>query len=186
MANLNEYVVEWSGLTGLPGVTVFYSDSAHDITVELATFFTAIANQFPSGISWTIPSNGDQLNEVTGALVGAWTGGTAATVPGTGGSASYAAGVGPMIRWNTSTIVNGRRLRGRTFLTHVSTAVYQSDGTITSAARTTIGNAATALLGGTDVPLVWHRPVAGAGGQAVAANSATIPDRVSWLSSRRT
>lgn len=186
MAALKEVVVEWGGLTGLPGVSVFYCASTVDITVELATFFTALGSLWPSAMVWTIPSSGDQLDEVTGDLTGAWTGGTGAAVTATGGSASYAAGVGAMVRWNTATIFNSRRLSGRTFLTHMSTAAYQSDGTLATAARTQIQNAASALVASADHPLVWHRPVNGAGGSAVAPLSAFVPDRVSWLQTRRT
>jgi len=185
MANIRECVVEWSGLTGLPGVSVFYSGAAVDITVELATFFTSISSLFPGGLTWTIPTSGDVLDEVTGILQSDWTGGTGAAVTGTGGSATYAAGVGAMVRWNTSTVFNGRRMRGRTFLTHMSTAAYQSDGTILGTARTTLQNAANAFFAAGDPPLFWHRPVNGAGGSAIAATSALIPDRVAWLSSRR-
>lgn len=185
MANIREYIVDWTGLTGLPGVSVFYSGAAVDISVELATFFTSIQSLFPSGISWRIPGNGDVLDEVTGALIGDWTGGTAATVAGSGGSATYAAGVGAMVRWNTSTVYNSRRMRGRTFLTHMSTAAYQSDGTLLAATVTQITNAANTFRSGTDNPLFWHRPVNGAGGEAIAATSVTVPDRVSWLRSRR-
>lgn len=186
MAAIKEVIVEWGGLTGLPGVSVFYSLASADITVELATFFTSIASLWPSSVVWTIPTQGDQLEETTGDLTGAWTGGTGAAVPGTGGSATYAAGVGPMVRWNTATIFNSRRLSGRTFLTHMSTAGYQSDGTLATAARTQISNAASVLVAGADHPLVWHRPVNGAGGSAVAPVSAFVPDRVSWLTTRRT
>lgn len=186
MANIREVIVEWAGLTGLPGVSVFYSGAAVDITVELATFFTSIQSLFPSAMQWTIPSSGDVLDEVTGDLVSDWTGGTGAVVNGSGGSATYAAGVGAMVRWNTPLVFNSRRMRGRTFLTHLSTAAYQSDGTLLAATRTQLGNAATTFGTGTDNPLFWHRPVNGAGGQAVAATSAFIPDRVTWLQSRRT
>jgi hypothetical protein len=186
MANIRECIVEWAGLTGLPGVSVFYSGAAVDITVELATFFTSIQNQFPNGMQWTIPAAGDVLDEASGDLVSDWSGGTGAVVNGTGGSATYAAGVGAMVRWNTPLVFNSRRMRGRTFLTHMSTAGYQSDGTLLATTRTVLQNAATALAAGPDAPLFWHRPVNGAGGSAVAATSAFIPDRVSWLKSRRT
>lgn len=185
MANIRETIVEWSGLTGLPGVSVFYSGATTDITVELATFFTSIQSLFPTALNWRIPASGDVLDEVSGALVSDWTGGTGATVTGSGGSATYAAGVGAMIRWNTSTVYNSRRMRGRTFLTHMSTAAYQSDGTILATALTTLTNAANTFRSGTDAPLFWHRPVNGAGGAAIAATSVTVPDRVAWLRSRR-
>lgn len=185
MANIREYIVDWTGLTGLPGVSLFYSAATSDITVELATFFTSIASLFPSGISWRIPAGGDMLAEDSGILQADWSGGTTASVSGSGGSAGYAAGVGAMVRWNTPAVYNGRRMRGRSFLTHMSTAAYQTDGTLLPATVTQLTNAANVFRSGTDAPLFWHRPVNQAGGAAVAATSVTVPDKVSWLRSRR-
>lgn len=185
MATLNRIRVEWSGLTGLPGISTFYVGSADSDISELVTFFTAIRGLFPSGLSWTIPSDGDQIDDATGALTGTWIGTGGGTVTANAPGLNYAAGVGARVRWLTPAVVGGRRLRGATFLTHLASTNYDAQGTILSAALTTIQTAATALATSGSPFMVWHRPVNGVGGSSVAMNAAIVPDRVAWLRTRK-
>lgn len=185
MAVIKKVVVTWTGQTGLPGYSLFYCDSAVDVTTDLATFFTAVKGAFPSGTSWDIPNAGDELESTTGALVGSWSGGTAATVTSTAGALGYGAGVGAYVRWNTGIIINGRRLKGRTFLTGINASGYDTDGTISPSYRTTFVSAASALAASTKLK-IWHRPPHGASSGGLGdVLSSTIPDRVTSLKSRR-
>lgn len=185
MANLKKIVIGWSGQTGLPGVSVMYTATADDVTTNLATFFTAIRTAFPPGTTWAIPGNGDLIDETTGQLVGDWTGGTAATVTSTRAAVGYAAGIGLYIRWGTSAIVGHRRLKGRTFFTGVGVDVYDTDGTLTAPYITQFQNAANTLVASNKLR-VWHRPPkGGSSGAAYLVSSATIPDRVTDLKSRK-
>jgi hypothetical protein len=156
------------------------------MTVELATFFSAIKALFPSAVSWNVPSSGDVIDEVSGLITGAWLGGTAASVSGTG-ITSYAAGTGCYVRWQTAGIANGRRVKGRTFLVPLLGAQYQTDGTIIDASLTTINSAATALANSGKMR-IWHRPTNRGtnNGAAFSVTAAIGPDRVTSLRSRRT
>lgn len=185
MADLRRVVVEWSGLTGLPGVSVFYTLSTDDATAELGTFFNAIKGSFVSPLSWRIPAAGDQIDSATGTLTGAWSGGTGATI-GASGSGVYPAGTGGMIRWLTGTIRRGRKFEGRTFLTGIMGSQYDTDGTILAASITQWQSAATALAAANKLVL-WGRPIptGAANGVASKISAGVAVDKVTSLRSRR-
>lgn len=185
MPSLRRVEVPWTGLTGLPGLSVFYTDAASDVTTNLATFFNAIKGAFPAGLQWSIPSSGDEIDVATGLLTGGWAGGTAAVVAA-GPNTSYAAGVGAFVRWGTPLIVGGRRLKGRTFLAPLLSSLYDSSGTIDNANLGAMQSAASTLAAAGKL-VTWHRPSAGAptGGASATVTSAQVPDQVTWLKTRR-
>jgi len=185
MAQIRKIPVQWTGLTGLPGYSVFYSPTATDATASLVAFFNAIKGLVPSSLQWQVPASGDTLDDATGLLTGTWTGAGAGVVGGSGGTVSYAGGVGAWVNWRTNAIVDGRRLRGRTFLAPLTSACFDSSGTIATAQLATLQTAATVLaaLGGT---VIWSRPVVGgrAGSSSVVV-SGDVPDQATALRSRR-
>jgi hypothetical protein len=177
--------VIWNGLTGLPGVGVFYGDTTVSTApADLVTFFNAIKGLFPSGLSWAVPSSGDLVNDNDGSLAGTWASGGGATVTATGGPNPYAAGVGCAIRWNTAGVVAGRRVRGRTFLTGALTGLYDTNGTLTGANVTTLQNAANALVASGSVR-IWSRPTPSRSGDSFTIAGAIAQDQVTSLRSRR-
>ena len=185
MATLKRYVVEWTGLTGLPGISVHYSDNVSTLTSALTAFYTALGAVTTTPLSWSIPGSGDTIDSGTGTLNGAWSGGTPATVVPSS-STSYAAGTGMMVRWNTGAIRNGRKLQGRTFICPIGSGLYDTTGTIATSAITTVQTAATALVTAGGL-VIWGRPgdTPPTNGVAVSVVSATVPDKVVSLRSRR-
>jgi len=183
MADLERIVVTWTGLSGLPGVSVFYGALGASANADIKTFFTAVQSIFPAGLSWTIPGNGDLIDDATGDLSGVWVntggGGTVAA----SGAAAHAAGTGAYVNWRTSLIVGPRRLMGRTFLAPIMNSAYDNSGTIVTGNLTTLQTAATAVCTAASTR-IWHRPNGGAGASAVPA-AATVPDQVTSLKTRR-
>lgn len=177
----------WSGSPVVgPGVSTFYFDSADTgASTSLLDFFDTSPIAFPAGLIITIPSGGEIIDSVTGELAGTWNDpGTGGTVTGTN-TAAFAKGVGMQVRWATSGIVGGRRVVGSTFLAPLSSGNFDTDGTLTSAVVTAWQAAANNMLtDGVDWK-IWSRPKPGRGGEANSIISATIPDRPSWLRSRR-
>lgn len=186
MASILRVPVTWTGLTGLPGVSVFYWDGGvlSDLS-DLVDFFDTIKTRFPTGLTWTIPSSGDSISDSTGALDGTYAGLNGGTVAATGGAVAYAAGVGARVRWRTGGIRNGRRVVGSTFLAPISNNGYETNGTLSSAYLTDFTTAATALVA-TGALLTWSRPEpGGSDGASHAVTGFEIPDRVTALRSRR-
>ena len=185
MATLRRVPVVWSGLSGLPGLSVFYTDTADDVTTNLATFFSSVSNRFPNGLSWSCAGSGDLISDVTGQITGLWTGGTPFTQTGSGGATAYAAGTGAFVRWDTSTILSGRRLRGRTFLCPLLASAYQADGSIDNSVLSALQTNANTLVAAAKLR-IWHRPDPGfVGGTSAAVTAAVLPDKVTSLKSRR-
>jgi hypothetical protein len=169
-----------------PGVSTFYLDDTDTAVTAFTTFFTSIKSMFPPGITWTIPSEVDTMNATTGVLTGADTLTGGGTVTSSGTDTRFAAGVGARVVWNTTSVVNGRRVRGSTFLVPLENYCYASDGTLDATNMSTLQSAATALAG-SGIPLIWHRPTGGlANGSTHAVTSGTVPDKVSTLRTRRT
>lgn len=185
MTTMRRLRVTWNGLGGLPGLSTFYYGVASPNVSDAVTFFSALASQFPTGLSWDIPSSGDELDDATGTLLGGWAGSGGGQVAASGGAGSYAAGTGYRIAWNTGVVAAGRRVRGATFMCPVITSVYDSQGTIAAAYLANAQTAANAFVSSGVAKGIWHRPHAGAPGLYAAMSSALIPDKVSSLRSRR-
>lgn len=202
MASMNRVRVVWSGWAGQPGLSTFFmADGRLDVT-PIKTFFTSLILKVPAGITWTIPSLGDKIADSDGSLAGSWVGTGGGAVVATGSATSYSGASGVCVDWKTGTIVNRRRIQGRTFFVPAASTVYQGDGSILEAERAFFLASAQTLITqmGTDF-LVWSRPVvppannpavgqpghveprAGASGPVVAA---FVPDIAAVMRSRRT
>lgn len=177
----------WSGAGVVgPGVSTFYSlDTAVGFPAAVRAAFEAWKSLFPPAVTITVPNNGDVIDAATGELTGVWTEGSApAPVVGTG-TGVYARGVGAQVRWRTPGIVGGRRVVGSTFLVPMVTLGFDTDGTLGAGAITTIQTGAAAYLAGTPGALIWSRPTSSRAGATSLISSYTVPDRPSWIVSRR-
>jgi len=183
MANIQRIVCTWTGTSGLPGVSVFYGVELGTANADIKAFFTAIKDVLANPTSIAIPGTGDLIDDVTGALTGAWSNPSGAGTATSAGSNIYAAGVGGYVVWNTASIFGRRRLKGRTFLCPLNVGGYDTSGTLLATPLGTIQTAANALVASGQTR-VWHRPGSTAG-SAVAPISATVPDQVTSLRSRR-
>lgn len=192
MVDLYKMQVTWSGTTGLPGTTTLYSLAIPPVS-GVKAMFTSLKAYFPAGLTWTIPASGDVIDETTGILTGAWSSGSALSEVSSG-STAYAGGVGCVIRWTTTTIVEGRRLRGRTFMVPMIVGSYDTDGSLTAGMVGFVQTAATALVTAYSSNLVvWSRPkkdpddpetIIRPGSHGIVTGAQAI-DKVAVLRSRR-
>lgn len=170
----------------MPGVSTFYAlPAATTACTDLRTFFEAIKAYFHTSLTITVPTNGDSIESTTGALTGGWSRTSGAPTAGSS-SADWAAGVGCRVQWNTTGILRGRRVKGATFLAPMQVGLFDSNGTLKSAAFTVINGAAGTLAATTSL-IVWSRPSTpgGSDGAYSTITTATLPDRVTSLRSRR-
>ena len=185
---LNRLVVTWQGpqVVGAAVNVIHFAGDAGAVPVAaVKSAYANIASSLPTGVTLTIPNTGDIIDDTTGTLTGVWTGSGGGTVTGTS-PAQAAAGVGACVGWQTGGIVNGRRLRGRTFLVPFSNVVYDSDGTLSSGCLTVVNSFAAGMLAAGPLA-VWHRPtsVGGSDGTSYGVTSYRVRDKVAYLSSRR-
>ena len=173
------------------GISTFYFGALATntvITPAVHTLFNAIAPYLPPTVTISIPDGGDIIEATTGALAGTWTSGGAFSATG-GGGAAYAQGVGARIDWKTTSIVHGRRVRGATYVVPIQNTGYNTDGVINTAIVSAINAGAAAFIATANLDFaIWHRPhpKGSASGDVAHVVSGTMPDKVSWLRTRRT
>lgn len=186
----------WNGWVGAPGYTNLHFSSAATPTgtelsqtmTKLHTFFDAFKTYLPNVVTIAFPTTFEEFDTASGTLEGAHAVTPASTVTGTGGSAVFSAAVGACINWKTALVINGRKLRGRTFMVPLqSLPSFEGNGTLGVTAQVAFESAAAALIAGTGLPLfVWHRPDPGAGGGAASSvTAASVTDKTAILRSRR-
>lgn len=178
--------VTWSGspVTG-PGLTTFYRDDSVTSVADILTLFGSLANKFPPGITWTVPSEVDVMDASTGILTGGASMAGGGTQVSTGTDTRFAAGVGARIVWGTTTVIGGRRVKGSSFLVPLEGYCYAADGTLDATNASQIQTAVNTFVSGGDT-VIWHRPSpGGSDGAQCPVTSGTVPDKVSTLRSRR-
>lgn len=190
MAIIRKIPVAWGGFPGAPGYSVFYSPEAVDAVASIKTFFNAIKTDIVISTTLTIPFAGDSINDTDGQLAGSWTSPDGGVVTCTG-SGAYAAGTGAFARWLTTGIVNGRRVKGRTFICPLTANDYEANGTIATTPLGTM-SAAAAVLGTSGKLVLWSRPFAGdlrnptpRAGSSYPVIAGTVADLVTSLRTRR-
>lgn len=191
MVDISRVQVKWEGPAVIgPSVSTFYtSTDPVDLVSDLRTFFSSIQTLFPNGkVSWIFDAGGAVIDSATGELSGSWAGGTATPLPCASSNAFWSQGVGGRITWETGAFLRGRRTRGATYLVPLNISMLtDSDGTLVGSAITSVASACSALITSHPGLTVWSRPTAAGGdGGTATITSGAMPDRVSWLRSRRT
>jgi hypothetical protein len=192
MTDIHRVRITSSGFPGGPGVTTFYGSDGAALLPALKGLCADFAAYMPSSVVFAYPVVGDIIDPLTGELTGEWTADARAGDTGTG-DGSYAAPAGVVIDWETGSILDGHRLRGRSFFVPMIGVAFQSDGTVAgdvlSALNSSVNTHQTAMVGNL---LVWHRPRAVSTAHPVArdggfadVSSGHVPDKAAVLRSRR-
>lgn len=189
MPTLLRLRVTWTGTPVVgTGLSTFYflETASSGASGSVKAFFTAVKATFPSGITWTIPASYDAIDAATGTLLsgGSFTGSGTET-SGTVGS-NFTQGAGGRVVWNTNGIFRGRRVRGSTFMCPLVHDYWEGASAISSVATGNWASAAAALIAAEPTLAIYSRHVGGTAGAGNVVTSATIPDKTSWLRSRRT
>lgn len=182
-----EILVDWTTVNGAGKVSVFYFIQATAVASqrdELATFLGSIDGALSTGTSWSIRTTGRDLISASGGLEDAWTDPTVYVGAGSGGSVPVADSTQGLIRWHTDHIVGSRFLQGRTYIPGVASGSL-SGGNLLAATATAWQVAGQALIDAGVQLAVWHRPVAGAGGEAWAADVCSVNSEFAVLRRRR-
>ncbi len=200
MAPILRVKARWSGFQGSPGYSIFHFKdfAAETYAVSDATavvnktraMFLAVAGLLPSVVSVDVQTDVELIDHNTGDLMDVLNASPVATVTGgASGTAPYAAASGAVISWRTTQVRNGRRIRGRTFFVPLSSSAFESNGTLTSGALTSLGIAGTGMITPGDGPDfgVYARPTGpdATDGEFAQAMGYTAPDIGAVLRSRR-
>lgn len=201
MATVGRVEARWENFIGAPGYSRFTFEApasaadATTITGKVRAFFNALVTLIPNGVTVQVQQAVPLYDEQTGILFDELSATTApAIVTGTAlGGASIAGGAGAMIGWKTSSIWQGRRVQGRTFLVPLA-GVSEANGTLGAGAIATITTAGNGLIGpSTPAFGVWAKKyTTNADGSKTQVDGSfflgtaiTVPDRTGILRSRR-
>lgn len=161
--------VRWliTGLTGLPGVHTTYwtgasstpvQADATDVSGRVRAFWDGFKTVLAAGVTVSTAASVEVLDVATGTLVGQLGPGSQTSVVSTGANELPAATM-MLLKLSTATVLNGRRLQGRSFIGPLGTGA-NTNGKVTPASNTTLLTASNALFTGatSSALVVWHRP----------------------------
>lgn len=201
MATVGRVEAIWQNFIGAPGYSRFTFESpattadATTITGKVRAFFNALITSLPAGVTIQVQQAVPIFDAQTGILFSEISASAQpALVTGTGiVTNGFVGGAGAFIGWRTSSIWQGRRVQGRTFMVPLVNQA-ESNGTLTSAAIASLQAAANGLIApSTPAFGVWAKKyVVNADqsrtqvdGSFFLATAAVIPDKSGILKSRR-
>jgi hypothetical protein len=186
-----------NGQQGLPGLfTAYYDASGGPSGTDAATVAGRVRGAWDvlktvvvSGATIQVNPQVDVLSELNGELISSFAIATPAVVTGTGSGTPGPMEVAAGIVYDTGVVVNGRRLRGRSFLNPLqSTSVL---GVVPPAGLVTAVNAFGVALITASPPaavaphVVWRRPTVSLAGLFRPTTSALIAGKWWVIRSRR-
>lgn len=187
MVGIAEVIVDWTGPGRSPKLNVFYHPAENGVVnfrQNLDIWLTSVRDSLSQQYSWRIRQSGDVFEDSTGELVGEWSDSQARVGTGTLADQPVADATQVLVRWRTAQIVNGRRLRGRTFIPGVgNTKVVNgnlADGTVA-----VLNGFSKTFAQSANPPHIWHRPTGGTGGLAASTQSADVWKELATLRRRR-
>lgn len=190
MALIIRHTAVWTGVPGLPGYSQFYQLNTGSLSSDaqaghdaVAAFFDAIVTLIPSDIDVTVDPIYQALADTTGDITTEDTVATPAAATNGGYVSLYAAQVGVLVEWTTATFIDGRRLRGRTYLVPLGNS-QDSNGTLPTGTVNTVQGAADTLAADAAGFAVWHRPKGAEAGSASPMSGALVRDKAAILRSR--
>lgn len=188
-----------NGWSGAPGLNTWYfrpatsggsNADATDVLARVRAFWNDISGLLPSAVTVATAPTVDAIDAATGTLVGSYAS-TAppTTVTGTGATEFYAPSVCALLSINTNNFVGGRRVAGRSFINPLTEAAVAS-GVASVATIASITGAAILRITPSSpptgsFPVVWKRPVNGAGGSDWPVVAFSMAPKLATLRSRR-
>lgn len=184
-----EVLTRWSGsYSAEEMVTVMYFDESVAVDFArdaLADLWQAVGPLLHSSYTWTIDQTGRIMTAETGKTTALWTDPLVRTgVGGVGidGPVSNASML--LLQWRTGDYVDGRELRGRSFVPGLSTTNLVG-GEVRDTARATAANAADALAKSDQGFCIWRRPKDGSPGSTRPVQTGNAWREMAVLRGRR-
>lgn len=190
-------IVGGSGLPGLgltqlwwlPQTTGGSTADATDCLARFREFWAEISDKMADDISVNFDPTCIAVEATTGVLTGAFTATDPSTVTGLSADDPLPRQTQGLLQLSTSSVISGRRVRGRLYLPGMVESSNDTSGNPSSGLITDVAGAAAGELlpaGATTSSLVvWHRPTNGAGGAHAAVTGVSCSPTWAVLRSRR-
>lgn len=157
----------------------------HDLLDAFRTMLNAVKDRFPNTLQWTFPPAGVTISEADGSVNGSWADGSPVAALTADGGGTYTNGVGVRVKWTTGIVHNSHHITGSSFLVPLVVGSYEGAGNILDASISAFQSAATTFVG-SGLLRIYSRDTGVGDGVTAAAIGAVVPDKVSWLRTRRT
>jgi hypothetical protein len=178
----------FTSLWWLPGTTGGSTADATDALARFRAVWDGLKSHMDDGLTIDFDPICIAVEATTGVLTGAFAGTDPSSVTGTAAGDPLPSQTQGLVRLATSTVISGRRLRGRLFIPGPVEADNTSAGVPSSTYTTDVTTAAATLFdaGATaSEPVIWHRPTGGSGGNHGLVTGVTTVATWSVLRSRR-
>lgn len=182
MATLGRVRTTWAAgpVTGSLSTHYFGPNMNAPTTTEIQAcvdrvrdFWTALNNHIQIGTTWTTEASVDAISDIDGQLVTSFPS-TSRTGQGTLAGDPLPYQTQGLVKWLTSTVADGHRLRGHTYIPAPMESENTS-GAPVAAYVTACGTAAAAMLAaGTYNLVIWHRPVFDSSGTIIRNGSSGL------------
>lgn len=182
-----EIVVDWTTSSGSGKNSVLMFDLAASVASQrlaLNVFLSAVDGSLDNSVSWSIRQTGRELDDATGTLTGAWSTGLVYTGVGNNATESVADATQLLYQWITGVIVNGRFVRGRTFIPGLTNTIL-SNGNVLAANVTAFTALGTTFVTDPANFGIWHRPSSAGSGSFHNASACSVWSELAVLRRRR-
>lgn len=163
MATLARVRTIFTGVAGSPWYSNLYfrddggTPVANAASTAVATFWGSLNAQMLQGTTYTVQPEIPRIDDTTGQIQEMTTS-TVKTANSVSGAEPLPFASQGLIRWTTGSYVDGRQVRGRTFVPALLEGS-NANGVPNSTLQTVMLNAANALIADAGTILVvWHRP----------------------------
>lgn len=181
-----------AAVTGGGLCTMWFTDPDTDSELELAldavdTFWeTLTTNWLDDDVTFTVLGEVNRIAASNGELQQIFSFDDRPPRTGAGGGNAVPRVAQAMIRWRTDEIINGRLLKGRNFIPGIPSTGLTDTGLLQPVIQAGIADAGQQILDDTNSTLVvYHRPVAGAGGSEALVTGVSCWEQFAFLHSRR-
>lgn len=189
-----EYRIPWSIPNAGPSVTTLHfqgtldASTAEHVANTTRAFFDSLKGTLPDDVTINFDSEVREIRESDGQLIGVET--VAAPLPVTGTvTGTWPAGTGYRIVWQTPRIIDGRRVRGTTFIVPIGSGLFTTGGQLSNALISDVTPKAAAylnnLVAGGVTLAVYSRPTPSRLGTSSGVFSVAVPAIVATLRGRK-
>ena len=153
--------VQFNGVPGTPYLATHYFNdevgTAQTVATAAGNFWGAVDAQMDSDVNWQTIADVATVDSATGQITG-----STATAPVTGSGAVSAVQTPRiaqgLVRWTTGVYLNGRQIRGRTFVPGLTVNAVALDGEVAAATQAVMNAAAAALIADANTNFVVYSP----------------------------
>lgn len=188
MATIQQWALQWGLQSGLNGETILHTDNTQapgTRATGFQTFITGLMANLTDQVTLALPSEVRLIDDTDGSLVSANAITPAAATPGSVTSEPVNDATQALVRLQTGSVYQGRRVQGRLFIPGVPSAALV-DGNLSAAMIASLTTATAPLVAASLGVVIWSRPrPSGTPGASFDVSSRTVWSELAVLRRRR-